>query len=193
MRSRHASRFAFVAASLCVAAIAVPDAPASGLELHTTSRSAVFSYPGCPAGAVRVTITVPRRPVPSGTPVRYAVTVRNRSQASCGPPGSTVTLRDGATLRSTLLSRCGSLPVVIEDQRGQRVYPPFLAIMCPNLIAPTLMGRASVTATGSWNQTEGGAGRPARRQQVAPRGIYRVVVGDAVGARIVLVGAGGSH
>ena len=193
MRSRRASRFVVVAASLCGAAIAVPDAPASGLGLPTTSRSAVISYPGCPTGAVRVTLTVPRRPVASGTPVRYAVTVRNRSHVSCGPPGSTVTIRDGSTLRSTLLSRCGSLPVVIEDGRGQRVYPPFLAIMCPNLTAPTLMGRASVTATESWNQTEGGAGRPARRQQLAPRGVYRVVVGDAVGARIVLVGARGSH
>jgi hypothetical protein len=153
--------------------------------LSTTSRSASIAYPGCPAGAVTLTVTVPRAPVPRGVPVRYVVALRNTRPQTCGPAQAITTLGAGGLSGSTLLTTCGALPVVIENSRGEQVYPPFEAVMCPYLLPPKLEGRTTVTASRSWNQMEGG-GRPARRAQLAPSGTYRVVVGGVPRAIFVL-------
>jgi hypothetical protein len=151
----------------------------------TTSRSASIAYPGCPAGTVTLTVTVRRSPVPRGLPVRYVVALRNTRPQTCGPAHAITTLGPGGLSGSTLLTACGALPVVIENSRGEQVYPPFEAVMCPYLLPPKLEGKTTVTASLSWNQMEGG-GRPARRAQLAPGGTYRVVVAGVPRASFVL-------
>src|SRR6516225_10211810 len=178
-----------VGAALAAAAAGVGSAPAGASPPRTITRSTTVSYAGCPAGAVTLSLRVPRNPVPAGTPVRVAVTLHNASPRACGPNGSTVTITGAPSLRSALLNPCGALHLAIDDERNVQVYPPFEAIACPVLVAPKLEGGSSVTALETWNQIIGGAGRPARRPQPAPRGAYHVVVGTALRAPIVLVPA----
>jgi hypothetical protein len=179
-----------VVATAVVAAItSVAPASASNSVPAMTSRSAVIAYPGCPSGAVSVTVATPRDPVPAGQTVHYDVLLRNNSPTACGPAQATTTVTGGAGLRSILLNPCGGLRVVIDDHRGEQVYPPFEAIMCPLLLPPKLAGDAAVIASLSWNQLVGGGGRPARRAHLAPRGTYRILVDNAVRARFVLAPA----
>jgi hypothetical protein len=197
------STLTVAACALAAAAAAVTQAayataaPAAGAasasvslsHVATTSRSAPVPYPGCPAGAVTLTLVVPRDPVPAGQTVHYAVTLRNQDPQACGPAHATFTITNGRSLRSALLNPCGALPLTIDSQGGEQVYPPFEAVLCPYLVAPKLKGQSAVTAVGGWNQFVGGGGRPARRSQLAPRGTYRIVVDHTVRAPVVLAPA----
>jgi len=189
VRIPRACAWPLVGAALAAAAAGVGSAPAGASPPRTITRSTTVSYAGCPAGAVTLSLRVPRNPVPAGRPVRVTVTLHNASPRACGPNGSTVTVTGAPSLRSALLNPCGALPLAFDDERNMQVYPPFEAIGCPVLVAPKLEGGSSVTASEAWNQIIGGAGRPARRPQPAPRGTYHVVVGTALRAPIVLVPA----
>jgi hypothetical protein len=179
----------FVCAALALVAADVDAAPSAGSPPRTTTRSATVAYPGCPAHAVTLSLGVPRVPVPAGMPVRFTVTLHNASPRACGPHGSTVTITGARSLGSALLNPCGALPLAIDNERNEQVYPPFEAISCPDLVAPTLEGDSSVTASETWSQRIGGAGRPARRAHPAPRGTYNVVVGTVLRAPLVLAPA----
>ena len=177
-------------ATALVATTTLSDQPASASASVSamTNRSASIVYPGCPADAVTVTVSAPRNPVPAGVPVRYAVMLRNGGPQGCGPAHATTTITSGAALKSLLLNPCSGLRLAIDNHRGEQVYPPFEAIMCPLLLPPRLAGEATVIAALSWNQLVGG-GRPARRTHLAPRGTYRIVVDNAVRAPFVLAPA----
>ena len=193
MKVLRACAWPLLCAALALVAADVDPVPAAGSPprsaMRTITRTATVAYPGCPAGAVTLSLGVPRDPVPAGMPVRFTVTLRNAGPQVCGPRQSTGTITGGTSLRSVLANPCGTLPLAIDNARNEQVYPPFEAVSCPDLVAPELEGDSSVTAAETWNQRTGGAGRPARRPQPVPRGAYNVVVGTMLRAPLVLAPA----
>jgi len=130
------------------------------------SRTAHIAYASCPARQVVLTVTVPRRAFAPGQPVAYRVSLHNLSAQTCGPAGSPTQDTNPLT---TLLGPCGALPLAIENARGVDVYPGSEAISCPALLGPSLGAHRTLTARGTWDQTQGG-GRPARVATLVPRG-----------------------
>lgn len=146
------------------------------------SRTAHIAYASCPARQVVLTVTVPRRAFAPGQPVAYRVSLHNLSAQTCGPAGSPTQDTNPLT---TLLGPCGAVPLAIEDARGVDVYPGSEAISCPALLGPSLGAHRTLTARGTWDQTQGG-GRPARVATLVPRGTYHLVVAGRVRVPISL-------
>jgi len=181
---------------LCPVRIRIPTAVALGLTTLLTlgvpglasaaapsiSRTAHIAYGRCPARQVVLTVTVSRRAFATGQPVTYRVSLHNLSARTCGPAGSPTQETNSLT---TLFGPCGALPLAIEDARGIDVYPGSEAISCPALLGPSLGAHRTLTAAGTWDQTQGG-GRPARAATPVPRGTYHLVVAGKVSVPISL-------
>jgi len=170
-----------IAGALMLMALAAPAA-ASAAPNATITRSAAVAYGTCPAHSVMVTVTVPTTPFRPGQVVLYQVTIRNRSGRLCGPNhGPVAEVGD----EPGIFGPCGPLPLRIVNVRGVTVYPPPEAIRCPAFFGPRLRGHQTLTAGGSWDQTQGG-GRPARVDHLVPRGAYHLTIAGEVSVPLVL-------
>ena len=166
-----------------------PIAPIRPIQVVT--RSVHVAYASCPVKDVVLTLSVPQRSYGPGQVVRYRVALHNTSGRVCGYGGSTSS-RPGPTLpgvvAGALLGPCGPLPASIVDAKGHVVSPGVGAISCPVILGPPLAAHATVSTTGTWDQTVGGGLRPARRGSPAPPGTYRIVIGGKVSLPITVSG-----
>ncbi len=153
-----------------------------------TTRSARIRFENCHANQVVMSVSVPVRPVPLRTPLRYTVQLHNTGNTACGPSGNQF---PGAS-RGLTLGPCGLLSVFVSDRSGRVVYPGSMHYMCA-LMAPISLGPgATATATGTWLQDEQAGSRGSGRSSQAPPGPYHLSVVPSLGvpgtpsARVVL-------
>jgi hypothetical protein len=179
-----------------VAAVATTGADGfSGAATHrastTTSQSAHVSYGSCPAKDVELTVMLSARTYAVGQSVRYAVRLHNLSAKTCvagaqfAPAYRTYPAQGSSSLE---VGPCSSLPLSIENGRGEQVYPDVGGIACPMLMGPSLAPHATLRTTGTWDRVEGSF-RPAHIPTQAPAGRYRLSVGRATGVPFTLTNA----
>jgi hypothetical protein len=176
VRIRTGAALTTLALTLLTSLALSPSFAAPAPAPAAISRSAHIAYGGCPIGDVLLTVTVPGHSFAPGVPVPYGVSLHDLSVKACGSGPRT---SPGPTALGALLGPCGELPLTIDNARGIDVYPGSQAISCPVLLGPALVGHQTLTATGTWGQTQGG-GRPARVVALVPRGTYHLVIGNKV-------------
>jgi len=122
-------------------------------------------------------VTLSARTYSLGQNVHYAVRVHNLIATTCpGGARSVPALPGRSPLPALQLGPCSSLPLSIENARGEQVFPDAGGIACPMLIGPSLAPRATVRALGTWDRVEGIL-RPAHIPTPAPAGRYHLVIG----------------
>ncbi len=145
----------------------------------TLTRSAHVAYETCPAKSVLLTATMRRLTYSQGQPMTVHITVTNTSDTQCGyeTTGGTPI----GPPRQLTVGQCGEISLVINNAKGQNIYPGRVVINCPDISGPDLPARGSLTATATWNQSA----YPVQvtnpwTSHPAPTGHYRLIIDQRI-------------
>jgi len=105
-----------------------------------------------------------------GATLDVSFTVRNGGTASCNYTAPYAGVAPGPTATTLTAGPCGSVSFEIEDSHHRNVWPGDEVVNCPALGFAQLAAGATVSGTGSWDQT-----KPNSTRRVAP-GTYTLVM-----------------
>ena len=140
---------------VCVApagAAAKHPAPAKAPpKLAQTGHAAFWD---CPAKSTELLVVVNSLTLHPGSPLNVSFTVRNSGTTSCNYTAPYAGVAPGPTSASLTAGPCGSVGYEIENSHHHNVWPGAQVVNCPALGFAQLAAGATVSGTGSWNQTE---------------------------------------
>jgi hypothetical protein len=142
-----------------------PSAPKLAQVGHAT-------FWNCPAKTTDLLVAVNTLTLHPGVPLTISFTVRNTGNASCNYTAPYAGVAPGPASTVLRAGPCGSVGYQIEDSHHHNVWPGVQVVNCPALGFAQLGPNATVSGTGSWNQT-----RPNSTHRV-PVGTYTLVVAN---------------
>ncbi len=179
-------------ATVSVAALALA-APASGSTSKSTSsgtskrakttttthpaalrlaRSGKIGFWECSAKTTELLVAVNTLTLHPGATLEVSFTVKNVGSASCSYTAPYAGVEPGPTSTSLQAGQCGSIGFEIENGAHHIVWPGTQVVNCPALGFARLAPGATVSGTGTWDQT-----RPNSTARVSA-GDYTLVVGN---------------
>ncbi len=170
---RRGAALAVVAVSLLVTGAGAP-ASAAGKSGRTSApklaqaRDAAFW--DCPEKTTDLLVAVNTLTLHPGASLVISFTVRNTGTASCNYTAPYAGVAPGPTSTTLTAGTCGSVAYEIEDSHHHNIWPGAQVVDCPALGFAQLAPGATVSGTGSWNQT-----KPHSTHRV-PAGTYTLVV-----------------
>jgi hypothetical protein len=174
---RAAGRGWMIALPACVTLTALPAAAsASGPNAASASpklaKVAHAAFWQCHAKTTVLLVVVNTLTLHPGSTLNVAYTVRNGGTSSCDYTAPYAGVAPGPTSATLTAGPCGSVGYRIEDRRHHTVWPGNQVVNCPALGFAQLAPGATVSGTGSWDQT-----RPNSTRRVPP-GNYTLIVDD---------------
>jgi hypothetical protein len=165
-----------------------PPTPSSAL-----TKSAHFAYGQCPARTTILKASIARLTFAKGQPVVVHVTITNTSATACGDVTSTGSTPAPPPSR-VVVGQCGQISLVVDNRKGQNIYPGLQVIMCPFIPGPALPAKGSVSATGAWDQLAYPPQhpQPGNAHAVAP-GRYKLTIGGQVSFPITITSKVTAH
>lgn len=124
----------------------------------------------CPAVTTELLVAVNTLTLHPGTTLDVSFTVKNESPVSCNYTAPYASVEPGPTSNALQAGPCGSIGFEILDRFGREVWPGPQVVNCPALGFAQLAPGATVSGTGTWNQT-----RPNSTSRVRA-GTYTLVV-----------------
>jgi hypothetical protein len=124
----------------------------------------------CPAKTTQMLVGVNALTLHPGTPLTINFTVRNVGTAACNYTAPYAGAAPGPTSATLQAGPCGSVGFKVVGAHGRNVWPGPLVVHCPALGFAQLAPNATVSGSGTWDQT-----RPNSTRRVAP-GSYTLVV-----------------
>ncbi len=124
----------------------------------------------CPAKTTDLLVAVNTLTLHPGVSLNISFTVRNAGTSSCNYTAPYADVTPGPTSSGLTAGPCGSVGYEIEDSHRHNVWPGAQVVNCPALGTAQLASNATVSGTGSWNQT-----KPNSTHRV-PVGAYTLVV-----------------
>lgn len=148
-------------------------APKKGTTLEKAPKLAetgMARFWDCPSKTTLVLVVVNTLTLHPGGTLDVSFTVRNGAKMSCNYTAPYAGVAPGPTSTTLTAGPCGSLSFQIEDAHHHNVWPGDEVVNCPALGFAQLAAGATVSGTGSWDQT-----RPNSTHRVSP-GHYTLVV-----------------
>jgi hypothetical protein len=124
----------------------------------------------CPSKTTLLLVVVNTLTLYPGGTLSVSFTVRNGAKTSCSYTAPYAGVAPGPTSTTLTAGPCGSVDFRIEDAHHHNVWPGNEVVNCPALGFAQLAAGATVSGTGSWDQT-----KPNSTHRVAP-GTYTLVV-----------------
>jgi hypothetical protein len=149
-----------VALTLTLTALAVSPSAASprkGTALAKTPKLAQTGYAtfwDCPSKTTELLVVVNTLTLHPGATLNVSFTVRNGGTTSCNYTAPYAGVAPGPTSTSLTAGPCGSVGYEIQNSHHHNVWPGAQVVNCPALGFAQLAAGATVSGTGSWNQTE---------------------------------------
>ena len=171
-----------VAAAAAVATVttstagALVGAPAAGAKGGAHGAPPKLAQAGhvtfweCPAATTGLLVAVNTLTLHPGQSLHITFAVHNGATTACSYTAPYAEAAPGSTSTTLEAGPCGSVGYEILGSRQRNVWPGVQLVNCPALGFAQLAPGATVTGTGSWNQT-----RPNSAQRV-PVGHYTLVV-----------------
>ncbi|HEX4127688.1 MAG TPA: hypothetical protein VHX67_08950 [Acidimicrobiales bacterium] len=183
---KAAAAAVLVAATLTAAAYAAPAgaaARASARAAATTTRSAHIPFEGCNARRISLSVTIPTHAYTPTQQVTFTVRLRNTGATACGSPLA----RHVPQARQKLtVGPCGTLALVVHNDRGLEVYPGPGVFHCPEETGFQLGPHATAETTATWSQAVYLGRQSEAVPGHAPPGTYRLLLGGAVTVPVTL-------
>ena len=173
---RRAISAAGVALTVLVPLLAAPQAAAGrekGTALAKTPKLAEAGHAAfwdCPAKTTELSVLVNTLTLHPGTTLNVSFTVRNGGTTSCNYTAPYAGVAPGPTSTALTAGPCGSVDYEIDNSQHHNVWPGAQVVNCPALGIAQLAAGASVSGTGTWDQTE-----PSSKHRV-PAGEYILTV-----------------
>ncbi len=136
------------------------------------SRSGKIGFWECSAKTTEILVAVNTLTLHPGATLDVSFTVKNVGSASCNYTAPYASVEPGPTSTSLQAGQCGSIGFEIENGAHHNVWPGTQVVNCPALGFARLAAGATVSGTGTWDQTK--ANSTAR----VPAGDYTLVVGN---------------
>jgi hypothetical protein len=136
------------------------------------ARSGKVGFWECSAKTTELLVAVNRLTLHPGATLDVSFTVKNLGSSSCNYTAAYAGVEPGPTSTSLLAGQCGSIGFEIVNGANHDVWPGTQVINCPALGFARLAPGATVSGTGTWDQTE-----PNSTARVAT-GDYTLVVGN---------------
>jgi hypothetical protein len=140
-----------------------PSAPKLAQVGHT-------AFWNCSARTTMLLVAVNTLTLHPGASLDISFTVRNGATASCNYTAPYAGVAPGPTSTALTAGPCGSVGYEIQGPNHHNVWPGVQVVNCPALGFAQLAPGATVSGTGSWNQT-----KPNSTHRVPP-GTYTLVV-----------------
>lgn len=169
----------FGVATLVPAAPVWGSAPGTGSAGSTTAthqaspklaQSGKVTFWECPAKTTELLVGVNALTLHPGTTLTVSFTVKNIGSSSCNYTAPYAAAAPGPTASSLQAGPCGSVGFEVVNSAHRNVWPGTQVVNCPALGFAQLAPGATVSGTGTWNQT-----KPNSTARV-PAGNYTVVV-----------------
>jgi hypothetical protein len=158
-----------------VAGAGATGAPKKGTALVKAPKLAetgAATFWGCSSKTTLLLVVVNTLSLHPGATLDVSFTVRNGGKTSCNYTAPYAGVTPGPTSTTLTAGPCGSVSFQIEDSHHHDVWPGDEVVNCPALGFAQLAAGATVSGTGSWDQT-----KPNSTRRVAP-GNYTLVVGS---------------
>ncbi len=149
-----------VALTITFTAVAVSPSAASpkkGTALAKTPKLAQTGHAtfwDCPSKTTELLVVVNTLTLHPGATLTVSFTVRNGGTTSCNYTAPYASVAPGPTSTSLTAGPCGSVGYEIQNSHHHNVWPGAQVVNCPALGFAQLAAGATVSGTGSWNQTE---------------------------------------
>ena len=153
-----------------VAAAAGTDRGSGHTSASKLVRLGHATFWDCPAKTTDLLVAVNTLTLHPGTSLDISFTVRNAGTSSCKYTAPYAGITPGPTTTALTAGPCGSVGYEIVDSHHHDVWPGVQVVNCPALGFAQLAPDATVSGTGSWNQT-----KPDSTHRV-PVGKYTLVV-----------------
>ncbi len=124
----------------------------------------------CSAKTTEMLVVVNTLTLHPGQTLAITFTVRNLAVTGCNYTAPAASTAAGAPATTLQAGPCGSIGFEIEGAHRKDVWPGVQIVHCPALGFAQLASNATVSGTGTWNQTE-----PNSSKRV-PAGNYTLVV-----------------
>jgi hypothetical protein len=124
----------------------------------------------CPSKTTLLLVVVNTLTLHPGATLDVSFTVRNGAKTSCNYTAPYAGVSPGPTSTTLTAGPCGSVDFQIDDAHHHNVWPGDEVVNCPALGFAQLAAGATVSGTGSWDQT-----KPNSTHRVAPSN-YTLVV-----------------
>ena len=150
---------AVVLSALALLASTGPAAAASSKK-PTTPPKPMLAQAGhaafwsCSAKSTELLVVVNTLTLHPGATLNVSFTVRNGGATSCNYTAPYAGVAPGPTSTALTAGPCGSVGFEIENAQHHNVWPGVQVVNCPGLGFAQLAAGATVSGTGSWNQTE---------------------------------------
>jgi hypothetical protein len=178
--ARHSGRswvaLAAVMALSVLAPLTAGAAPAGAAASKSSTSAPKLAQAGhatfwnCSAKTTVLLVAVNTLTLHPGASLDITFTVRNGAAAPCNYTAPYAGAAPGPTSTALTAGPCGSVGYEIEGPRHHNVWPGVQVVNCPALGFAQLAADATVSGTGSWNQT-----KPNSTNRVPP-GNYTLVV-----------------
>jgi hypothetical protein len=151
------------------------DAPAGAAASKSGSapepaQAGHAAFWDCPAKTTELLVAVNTLTLHPGASLVISFTVRNGGTASCSYTAPYAGVVPGPTSTALTAGPCGSVGYEIQGANRHNVWPGVQVVNCPALGRAQLAPGATVSGTGSWNQTQ-----PNSTHRVPP-GSYTLVL-----------------
>lgn len=148
-----------VALSILAPAAASADTAAARNDAAKTRAPALAlsgkaAFWDCPSKTTELLVVVNTLTLHPGATLNVSFTVRNSGTTSCNYTAPYAGVAPGPTSASLTAGPCGSVGYEIENSHHHNVWPGAQVVNCPALGFAQLAAGATVSGTGSWNQTE---------------------------------------
>ncbi len=155
--------------------VAGPAAAAAAAAGHGSGHTKLAhlghaTFWDCPAKTTDLLVAVSTLTLHPGASLNISFTVRNAGTSSCSYTAPYADVAPGPTSTVLTAGPCGSVGYAIEDSHHHDVWPGVQVVNCPALGHARLAPNATVSGSGSWNQT-----KPNSTHRV-PVGTYTLVV-----------------
>ena len=147
--------------------ILLPIGPPAAASPKTLAQSGPIAFWDCPSKTTSILVVVNTLTLHPGATLHVSFTVRNGAATSCSYTAPYASVAPSTTLTA---GPCGSVTFQIDDAHHHNVWPGDEVVNCPALGFAQLAAGATVSGTGSWDQT-----KPNSTHRVAP-GKYTLVV-----------------
>ncbi len=169
--TRHAGRrWVLPAAAMVLATLTAGAVPAGAAAPNKLAQAGHATFWDCSSKTTELLVAVNTLTLHPGASLDISFTVRNGATASCNYTAPYAGVAPGPTSTALTAGPCGSVGYEIEGPHHHNVWPGVQVVNCPALGFAQLAAGATVSGTGSWNQT-----KPNSTHRVAP-GNYTLVV-----------------
>jgi len=145
-------------------------AGASPKRATPLAQAGPVTFWDCPSKTTSILVGVNTVTLHPGATLDVSFTVRNGAATPCNYTAPYAGVAPGPTSTTLRAGPCGSVSFQIDDAHHHEVWPGDEVVNCPALGFAQLASGATVSGTGSWDQT-----RPNSTHRVAP-GNYTLVV-----------------